>query len=100
MIKKAIILILFFYLLALLQTSFLVHFRIFGFIPNLILIFVIFYSLLESPKKHSGILAGFVGGFFMDIFSSGFIGFYVLILLAVSIFIKLVLRKYVWSPIS
>ena len=100
MIKKALILTLFFYLFVLLQTSFFVHLKIFGFLPNFVLILVVLINLLERPKNQLGILAAFIGGFFLDIFSSSFIGFNVLILLAVAVFIKLVLRKHVWAPIG
>ena len=100
MIRRILILTLFFYLLALLQTSFLVHFRMLGFVPNIIFIAVILINLFEKPKKYSGLYAGFIGGLFLDIFSSAFIGFYMLILIAVSLFIKIILRKYVWAPLG
>lgn len=99
MIKEALFLLILFYFLILLQTSFLVQFNVFGVIPNFILILVIFINLFEKPKSYSGVFAGFVGGLFLDIFSSGIIGFHLLILLGIAIFIKLILRKYVWSPI-
>ena len=96
--RKILIFILFFYLLALWQTSFLVHFKVLALAP-LILIAVILINLLENTRHYSGIFAGFVGGFFLDIFSSGFIGFYVLILVASAVLIKIILRSYVWSPL-
>lgn len=91
MLRKILILTLVFYLLALLQTSFLV--------PNFILIAVILVNLFEKPRYYSGIFSAFAGGFFLDIFSSCLIGFHILILLAISFFIKIVLRKYVGSPL-
>lgn len=98
MVKKALFLIILFYFLILLQTSFLVQFNVFGIVPNFILISVILINLLERPKSYLGIFAGFAGGLLLDIFSSGIIGFHLLILLAISIFIKMILRKYVWTP--
>ena len=98
MTRKILIFTLFFYFLALWQTSFLVHFKVLGLAP-LILIAVILINLLENTRHYSGIFAAFVGGFFLDIFSSGLIGFYVLILVATAILIKIILRNYVWSPI-
>ena len=96
--KKILILILFFYILVLWQTSFLIHFNILGITPNLALILVVLINLFEKPEDFSGIFSAFAGGFFLDIFSSSPIGFYTLILLALAIFIKMILRKYVWVP--
>jgi len=93
MVKKILIYFLFFYILALFQTSFLIHFNLFLGL-NLILISVILLNLFENLQQKSGILAAFIGGFFWDIFSENFIGFYILILLGVSIFIKFILKKY------
>lgn len=92
MIKQVLLILIVFYFLALMQTSL--------FIPNFILISVILVNVFEKPQKNTGILAGFIGGFFLDIFSSNLIGFYVLILLALSILIKIIFRKYVWAPIG
>lgn len=102
MIKKIIILILFFYFLILFQTSFLVHFNWQGIVPNFVLIALIFINLFEKPEKKLGIVAGFLGGFYLDIFSlsfQGFFGFYTLISLAISLFIKFILRKHVRFPV-
>ena len=99
MIKKIAIIIIFFYALALLQTSFLVHFSINGMIPNLILISVILINIFESPEKKYGILSAFIGGFFLDVFSENIFGFKILILMGTACFIKLMLSKYVRLPI-
>ena len=98
MLRKIFIYTLFFYLLALLQTTSLVSFEIGGVI-SLMLIAVILINLFEKPKDYSGIYAGFIGGFFLDIFSASLIGQNALILLALALFIKIVLRKYVWAPV-
>lgn len=102
MIKRILILILFFYFLVLLQTSFLVHFNLFlgwriGF--SLVLISVILINLFEKLENYSGLLSAFLGGFFLDIFSENFIGLYILILLLLAIFIKFILKRYVRIPI-
>jgi len=103
--RRFLTLVLFFYILALLQTSFLVSFNIFGVIPNLILISVILINLFErstvptQPKNYSGVFSAFAGGFFLDIFSAGLMGYWVLILLGLAIFIKIILRRHVRSPI-
>ena len=98
MIKRILILLAVFYLLALLQTSFFIHFKLWGVVPNFILISAILINVFEKPQKNTGVLAGFIGGFFLDIFSSNPIGFYALILLAASFLIKIIFRKYVWTP--
>ena len=95
MIKKISILIAIFYLLTLLQTSFLVHFNIKGIIPNLVLIAIILLNLFEQHKSYTGLISAFFGGFFLDIFSENFIGFYVLILVGLAISIKFIFKKYV-----
>lgn len=103
--KKILILILFFYILTLFQTSFLIHFNIFleggffGWALNLILIAVILITVLENPEKNLGIFSGICGGFFLDIFSENFLGFHILILVILAFFIKFILRKYVRIPI-
>ena len=99
MIKRVLIIILGFYLLALLQASFFVHFRLAGIAPNFILIAVLLINVFEKPQKNTGILAGFIGGFFLDVFSSNPIGFYTLILLGSALLIKIIFRKYVWAPV-
>lgn len=96
--KKIFISLILFYFLALLQTSFLVHFNILGIVPNYILVSVILWNLFERAKDSAGLFNGLIGGFFLDIFSNRFMGFYILILGAVAIFIKLVFKKYVRIP--
>ena len=94
MVQKILILILFFYLLVLLQTSFL-------FDLPLILIAVFLISFFTPPTDfNTGISSAFIGGFFSDVFSATFFGFWALILLAKVIFIKIILRKYVRLPIN
>jgi rod shape-determining protein MreD len=103
--KKILILIPVFYILALFQTSFLIHFNIFlggdffGWILNLVLIAVILITVFENPEKSTGIFSAFIGGFFLDIFSENFIGFHVLILLTLVFLIKFIFKKYVRTPL-
>jgi len=93
--RNALLLIVFFYVLVLLQTSFLIPLNIFGKIPNFIILTVVLINFFEKPEKKLGIVSGFFGGIFLDIFSGNFLGFYTLILLAVSFFIKYILRSYI-----
>ncbi len=96
--KKKLILIIAFYLLTLLQTSFFVHFDINGVTPNLVLMAVVLlnFFLHISPShpqnkkafKNLGYWGAFCGGFFLDIFSNLFFGVFIIILLLVSVFVK------------
>jgi rod shape-determining protein MreD len=97
MIKNIVFFILLFYFFALLQASFLVHFSLWGFFPNLILITVILLNIFNRDIK-LGVGAAVVGGFFLDVFSSNFFGFWILILLTAALFINFVLKRYVRLP--
>ncbi len=99
--KKVLILAISLYILTLLQTSFLIHFNIFlnnYWVFNLVLVTVFLISFFASYYQWQGVMAAFIGGFFLDIFSENFFGFYILILVILSLFIKFVLKKYVQIP--
>ncbi len=96
--KKLIILILGFYFLTLFQISFFPHFFLTNSL-NFILILVVLINLFEPRKEKLGLFSAFFGGFFLDIFSENFFGFWVLIFLAIAVFLKFILRKYVQIPI-
>ena len=102
MVKKIIFFILIFYILTLIQTSFLVHFNVSGVIPNLVLIAVIFINLFNVSWQQK-VSAAVIGGFYLDIFSlndvGGFFGFYTLILIGFSFFLKIILERYVRFPV-
>jgi membrane associated rhomboid family serine protease len=92
-----------FYILTLLQTSFLVHFDVLGISANFVFILVVLINFLETLLGERrtlsiGLLAAVFGGFFLDIFSSKPIGFYLLILLGAALFIKLIFKSYVRIP--
>ena len=98
MIKKLLLFIILFYFLALIQTSFLVHFSVWGLIPNLIFFSVIIWNIFERSKNNFGIYQAVAAGFFLDIFSSKIIGFNIIILIYLAIVIKLFLKSYVRIP--
>lgn len=83
------------YFLVLFQTSFLSHFPVWGYTPNLILIVVLLWNILESEKDYTGLFAALASGFFLDIFSSHFIGLNVLILMSLALAIKFLIKKHV-----
>jgi rod shape-determining protein MreD len=93
--RNIFLLIFGFYILILFQTSFLVHFNIMGVIPNLMLLAVVLINFIEEPGRKLGIFAGFLGGLFLDVFSSNFLGFYILISLAVALFFKYAVRRQI-----
>jgi len=93
MLKRNLILFLGFYILILFQTSFLANFKIFGQVPNLILIFLflaIFLNLSSSEIPWEAVFAGF----FIDIFSSFPLGTSVIILFLESLFAKRILKNF------
>ncbi len=102
MFKNIVFLVIIFYFLALLQMSFLAHFKLFGINLNFLLLGVILLNLLEKSEGRLGILAALTAGFFLDLSSFGdkaiFFGFYTLISLSLSLFIKFVIRNYVKIP--
>lgn len=70
---------------------------------SFVLIFITIINILERTGEKMGIIAAFLGGFYLDVFSISndlFFGFYVLISVAISLFIKLILRKHVEIPIE
>ena len=95
---KALIVIILFYLLTLLQTSFFVHFTVWGLVPNLVLLAVILWNLFEDSKSPLGVFSALIGGFYLDVFSNRFFGFNVLVLLIIALVIKLVIKRHVRIP--
>ena len=98
MLKKIIFFIFIFYILALLQTSFFVHFYIPRIIFNFLLIAIVLINIFSSSSQDK-ILSVIIGGLCLDIFSlnnfGGFFGFYTLILLIIYFLFKAFSKKYV-----
>lgn len=97
---RILFIILFLYFLTLLQTSFFVHFAVFNLVPNFVLLFIIIWNLLENSKKYFGLFLAFLAGFLLDVFSSHFIGFNILILVSASLTIKIIVKRYVRIPFA
>jgi len=100
MVKNTLILIIFFFVLAVFQSSFFIHFPFVQFLPNPILVAVILLNIFFATKKspeywQSGVAAAFIGGFFWDLFSSTPFGFYTILLLLGAVLIHSVFRRYV-----
>lgn len=97
--KKAIVLIITFYILVLFQTSFLPHFNFKGFTPNLVVITIILLNFFEKPAGKIGLFPAIFSGFLLDIVSEGFFGFWIVIIVAVSVFIKYPVKRYIQPAI-
>ncbi len=98
MLKKSVFLFFIFYIFILLETSFLPSFSIFGFTLDLIFLSVTTVNLFERTEGKLGFICAFIGGFFLDIFSSNFFGLNTAILLILAVFIKKIIRQYVSFP--
>jgi rod shape-determining protein MreD len=72
---------------AVLQASLLPHLRVFGGQPDLIVILVIAWSALDTERE--GVVWAFVGGLFVDLFSSVPLGMSSLALLPVAFIVTL-----------
>ncbi len=92
MFKPLFVLTILVVFLILLQQSFLVHF--FSWLPNLILILVFSVNLLEEREKDLGIFLALFSGFFLDIFSVNYFGFYTIIFIFFAFSIKIILKNY------
>ncbi len=89
---KFLILILLFFILALIQNSFLPHFNIMGNSPNLI--FILFFILIffeKDNRYYEGILFSIIAGFILDVLSGSYFGDAIISLLLVYILIKIVI---------
>jgi rod shape-determining protein MreD len=92
--KKILVSIIFFYILVLVQTSFLVHFDISGVSLNLILIAVILINFFERAERRRGLMVAAIGGFYLDLFSNLQVGVSILILFVLALLIKRALKRF------
>ncbi|HCM37019.1 MAG TPA: rod shape-determining protein MreD [Candidatus Wildermuthbacteria bacterium] len=99
MIKQVFGILLLLYTFALLQMSFFTRLFPNGWIPNLVMLSVVFLSIFERRDSYASFAAALFSGFLLDIFSGGIIGFWSLTLLVISLLIKFVLEEYVRLPI-
>jgi len=95
MVKRLLFLVLIFYVLVLIQTSFFIPFR--GI--NLILLLTIFLNIFERSEGTIGLSSSLIAGFFLDAFSNKPFGFYLFFLVALSLLIKLILKRYIQFPV-
>ena len=87
--QKLLIIIILFYLFALLQNSFLWPFNLFGATPNLGFIFFFLLVFFEKEGKNSNVIFfAVIAGFFTDIFSYSYIGASIILLVVIGILLK------------
>jgi len=98
--KKIIISAVIIYLLIIIQTSFLAHFKFLYYLPNLVIVFVILLNLFESQQEKTGLIISAIAGFLLDAFLEKPFCFYTIILVAASLVIKAIIKKYLYLKLS
>jgi len=86
---KIIFSLILFYLLTIIQTSFLVHYEIKGGLLNIVLISMILFNFFEKKESKLGFIVASAGGFYLDIFSPYFPGLFTLLGIATACLIKI-----------
>lgn len=91
--QKTLVIIFLFYLFALLQNSFFVHFNLFGAVPNLV--FILFFLLVffendprGAPRNYQIIFLAATAGIFLDVFSYTYIGPSIALLIIIGFLLK------------
>ncbi len=93
--KKFLLIVILFYLFALLQNSFFTHFSLFGTTPNLV--FILFFLLVFLAKKDPPARTGsyyqilffsITAGFLLDIFTYKYIGLSIIYLIIIAVLLK------------
>lgn len=100
---KSIIIVVAFYILAIIQVSFVSRFSFlfaFGWLGylNFVALAAIGIALFERSRNNVGWLAALWGGFFLDLYSERFFGLWIVALLAAVFIIKRILKRYVRIP--
>lgn len=88
-----------FFFLSVFQASFLPHLRIAGFSLNAVLLLVCILSFAGEESLEASVETGVIGGIFLDMFSSGFFGQWVLISIFLALFSHFFIRRYARIPV-
>ena len=94
--KSGFFIIVSFFIISLVQVSFLPHFSIAGWVPNVVLLVLIVFISFASMKI--GIEAALAGGFFLDLYSHLPFGFWIIFSLLLFFALRYILRNYVRLP--
>lgn len=89
--QKTLVIILLFFIFAILQNSFFIHFSFFGSYLNLI--FILFFTLIFSHNSQKSSFLGIFllsifAGFILDIYSHTYIGPSIILLIIIGLFVK------------
>lgn len=98
--KNFLILILVAYFLIIFQTSFLAHFGVWRYLPNLAILFVVFFNLFENQQEKNGLAIAGISGFLLDVFSASPFGLYTAILIMAALIIKIIVKRYFYLKFS
>ena len=91
---KFLLMGLFWFIIALVQTSFISAYTDF----NLIVLFIIIINLIENPESNFGIISAFLGGFFLDLNTTFQFGLFTVGFVLFSLVIKIILLKFLRIP--
>ncbi|MCD5384799.1 MAG: hypothetical protein LRZ94_00605 [Candidatus Pacebacteria bacterium] len=96
-IRIALLLILIFFLF-IGKTSFFVGFNFFNYLFFFCLFLIFLFLFVEAPEKFTGIILVVFSGFLLDVFSSGTIGPYIIMMTIAGFILKFLAKNYVRIP--
>lgn len=91
---KILLIALFWFFIAIIQTGFISIFTDF----NLIVAIIVVVNLIENPENNFGLISAFCGGFFLDLNSTLPFGLFMISSILFSIIIKFILSKFLKLP--
>ena len=95
-LKKILLFIAVFFMLSLLQISFLPHFSFAGWVPNVVMVSLVILASFAVPS--GGVAAALTGGFVLDLYSSFPFGSWVILSLVVFFAARYIFKNYVRIP--
>lgn len=93
---KRLFIIFLFFVISMLQVSFLPHFTLAGWVINIVLISLVVLASFASLA--TGVQAAVTSGFFLDIYSSLPFGFWIILCLSLFFVMHYILQNYVRLP--
>ncbi len=91
---KIVLSAMFWFLVALIQTSFFSIYTDF----NLIILFIVIINLIENPENNFGLISAFLGGLLLDLNITYQFGLFTLSLVIFSLIVKIILLKFLRIP--
>ncbi len=93
-----LLLIVVYFIVFLVQFSFVPAAFPFLVLPNLLFVLTILYLMVEDPDKKRGLFLAFFGGFLNDVVSTDVFGLYIFIFLISAYVLKFIFKYYVQLP--